>query len=259
MPYLIFNNSRIYYESYGKGEPLLYIHGWNGSIDSFKFNLLNDLKNEYQIILLDLPGCGRSDNIELSYINLCELIDKLVEELQIGKFNLMGFCMGATIALDYVIRNQDKVKKLILVDTYIKFPLILKPLLVNTLNSYIFRFFLDTKLGMCLTKRYLFLKNYKYRDGFFQGFQKSDTKTSLEYVRLLNEYSKIDHYNRMKEVRTNVIIIVGDLTSSTIIKTAKKINRNIENSKLIFLNDSGHFPIEENGTDLTKLLKHILV
>ena len=174
MPHISFQNSKIYYEVHGKGEPLLYIHGWNGCMDSFKFNLLDRLKKKYQIILFDLPGYGDSQEIKLSFEILCKLVTKLLDALKIEKVNLLGFCMGAIVSLDYTIRNQERVKKLILIETYIDFPFIIWPLVLRGINKPLIRFFRFNKLGISLTKNHLFMKNKKYRTEFFELFQKAE-------------------------------------------------------------------------------------
>lgn len=257
MPYFNFNNSRIYYEVHGKGEPLLYIHGWNGSIESFKFNLLDKLAKRYRIIIFDLPGCGNSQKIDLSFEKLSAIIDKLLDILKIKKVNLIGFCMGAIIALDYSIRKQERVNKLILIETYIDFPWIVFPLIVNKLNSGLFRFFLFKKIGKYIIKKHLFLEGYRYRKEFFKMFQKANPKISFDYIKLLWNYSRINHYRRMGSLRTEVNLILGRHTSRTIIRTAEKISKNIPKSNILFLDKAGHFPLEENSLGLSKLICNI--
>lgn len=255
MPYICFEKSNIYYEIHSKGKPILFLHGWNESTESFKDNLLEKLKTNYQLILLNFPGYGKSEKIILSFDNLCKIIDILLDELKIRKINLIGYCMGGIIGLDYTIKNQKRVNELILLETFIDFPFILCPLLINKINYKIFKFFLFNKIGGYFIKRFLFLKNYNYRKKFFEIIKKEDLWVSLDYIKLMWNYSKIDHYERIKGIKTNVKIISGAHTNKSFIKMIRRINENIISSKLIFLEDAGHFPIEENGDGLAKMIK----
>lgn len=259
MSYFKFQNSKIHYEVYGKGRPLLYVHGWNSSYDNFKQNLLGDLKNKYMVILLDLPGYGKSERTGISFENFSSIIDKLLGVLKIKKINLVGSCMGSAIGLDYAIKNPQRIDKLIVIETYIKFPLILHFLRIKKTKSFLFNFFVFNKVGSFVTKKYLLLDNFKYRENFFESFQKNDKKTSLEYLNLLWQYSKIDHYKRMESLDRKVYILVGDKTRGAIIRTAEKIRQSIKKSDLIFVENSGHFPIEENSKEIIRIIESSFV
>lgn len=50
----------IYYEVHGQGEPLLMIIGLGSDITNYS-PLINYLANDYQVIVLDNRGAGRSD------------------------------------------------------------------------------------------------------------------------------------------------------------------------------------------------------
>ena len=53
------NGININYEIYGKGTPVLILHGWGGCIESMS-PITNDLKNNYQVIVVDFIGHGKS-------------------------------------------------------------------------------------------------------------------------------------------------------------------------------------------------------
>jgi pimeloyl-ACP methyl ester carboxylesterase len=49
------NSTKIYYEEYGTGEPLLLIHGNGGSIESMG-NQIDYFKTKYRVIIADNRG-----------------------------------------------------------------------------------------------------------------------------------------------------------------------------------------------------------
>lgn len=62
MPFVKSNQVEIYYEEFGKGPPLLLHHSTGGCIDSWRIDgFLDDLKNDYRLIVMDARGHGASD------------------------------------------------------------------------------------------------------------------------------------------------------------------------------------------------------
>ncbi len=64
MPYAENQGTRIYYEVEGQGPPLVLGHGGGDSLEMWrKFGYTEDLKENYQLVLFDLPGHGQSDRL----------------------------------------------------------------------------------------------------------------------------------------------------------------------------------------------------
>ena len=60
MPYVQSDATRIWYETFGSGEPLLLIMGLSGTIQSWGLQI-PELARQYRLICLDNRGVGRSD------------------------------------------------------------------------------------------------------------------------------------------------------------------------------------------------------
>lgn len=80
--YAKINGSKIYYEEYGKGEPLLLIHGNGGSIKSMQ-NQISYFKTKYRVIVADNRGQGKSElkTDSLTYTQITKDWEGLVEHL----------------------------------------------------------------------------------------------------------------------------------------------------------------------------------
>ena len=255
MPYLNYNNSEVYYEITGKGLPLLYLHGWNGSAKSFRECLSHELGKDRQLIMLDMPGFGRSEYFPLSFDTVSGIIERILIRHDIDLAEVMGFCMGGAFALDFTIRYPGRVKSMILVETSFQFPSIMSPLLVPFIGKQILHFFLFHPLGIRLTKKYLLLPDHSYRQDFYTQFQNVDPNISHAYTRLLYAYSKAGHHERIRSIRARTKIIIGEHTSMAIRSSAKRLGRLIENSEIFMLENSRHFPIEENSAGLISQLR----
>ena len=112
--YITINETKIYYEEYGKGTPLLMLHGGLGDISDFK-KVIPNLSKKFRVIIPDAPGLGRSDyaNNLLSYQLLADYNSKLIDQLKLDSLYVIGWSDGANSALIVAKNRPEKVKKLI--------------------------------------------------------------------------------------------------------------------------------------------------
>ena len=110
------NGVRYYYEIHGKGEPLLLLHGGLGSIDMFGPNLLI-LAEHRQVIAVDLQGHGRSTLGErpIRPTDLGDDMAAVLAKLGQPRVDVLGYSMGAAVALRLAIQHPDAVRRLALV------------------------------------------------------------------------------------------------------------------------------------------------
>ena len=104
---------KMYYETYGKGEPLLIIHGNGGSIVNFSNQIPYFAKN-YQVILADSRAQGKSvdPTDSLSYEMMTDDLNALLDQLGLKSCYVIGWSDGGINGLLLAIRHPDKVKKL---------------------------------------------------------------------------------------------------------------------------------------------------
>ncbi len=104
---------KMYYETYGKGQPLLIIHGNGGSINNFLFQIPYFAK-KYQVILADSRAQGKSVDPKdsLSYEMMADDLNGLLDHLHLDSAYVIGWSDGGINGLLLAIRHPDKVKKL---------------------------------------------------------------------------------------------------------------------------------------------------
>lgn len=107
------NGIRLYYEVYGSGEPLLLMHGNNGSIAAFD-KQIPELSKSYMAIALDSRGQGNStsDSTKLTYELFADDVNKFLDYLNIKQTNVLGWSDGGNIALILALQHPDKVKQI---------------------------------------------------------------------------------------------------------------------------------------------------
>jgi pimeloyl-ACP methyl ester carboxylesterase len=110
------NGIKLYYEIHGSGRPLVLLHGGLGSIEMFGPNL-PALARGRQVIAVDLQGHGRTADIDrpLRVELMADDIAALIKHLGIARSDIMGYSLGAGVALQTAIRHPEVVDRLVVV------------------------------------------------------------------------------------------------------------------------------------------------
>ncbi|HLY98516.1 MAG TPA: alpha/beta hydrolase [Candidatus Angelobacter sp.] len=108
------DDHKIKYAEGGRGEAVLLLHGFGAESGNWN-RMAKRLTRHYRVIAPDLPGWGRSTRLEdgsYGYPVQVERIHRLVQELGLTRFHLMGHSMGGGIAARYAAKYPDEVMTL---------------------------------------------------------------------------------------------------------------------------------------------------
>jgi pimeloyl-ACP methyl ester carboxylesterase len=103
----------MYYEIYGKGEPLILLHGGYGSSETMG-GMIEAFSKKYQVIAVDSRSQGRttdSDEKELTYTQMALDVNGFMDKLQIKKAKFVGWSDGGNIALELALIHPEKIVK----------------------------------------------------------------------------------------------------------------------------------------------------
>lgn len=104
---------KMYCEVYGKGQPLLIIHGNGGSINNFIYQIPYFSK-KYKVIIADSRAQGKSvdNNDSLTYEMMADDYAALLDAMKIDSAYVIGWSDGGINSLLLSIRHPEKVKKM---------------------------------------------------------------------------------------------------------------------------------------------------
>ncbi|CAH0121268.1 MULTISPECIES: alpha/beta fold hydrolase [unclassified Paenibacillus] len=116
MPLERINGTMLYYETYGEGVPIVFIHPPLISSANFRYQQMQ-LSDEFQVITFDIRGHGRSEPSQtpVTYPLICEDILRLMDRLNIEKAFLCGYSTGGSIALEAMLSYPDRFRGGILI------------------------------------------------------------------------------------------------------------------------------------------------
>jgi pimeloyl-ACP methyl ester carboxylesterase len=112
--YVDVNDIKVYYEIYGEGEPLLLLHGNGGSIENFIYQI-PELSKHFKVIAMDSRAQGRTSDSdqEITYKLMASDMSELIDKLNLGRVNIVGWSDGGNIGLELAFAHPEKVLKVV--------------------------------------------------------------------------------------------------------------------------------------------------
>ncbi|REC47375.1 MULTISPECIES: alpha/beta fold hydrolase [Chryseobacterium] len=108
------NGIKMYYETYGEGEPLLMLHGNGQSISAF-MNQVDDFSKKYKVIIVDCRERGKSTydkTKELTFDIQVEDLKQFLDQQNIKKVKILGWSDGGILAILMALQHPDLVDKI---------------------------------------------------------------------------------------------------------------------------------------------------
>lgn len=104
----------VHYEVYGKGKPVILLHGWLGSWGLWQETMAY-LGAYYRTYALDFWGFGESGKKRETYAvqDFVSLVNQFMEQLGIVQAPLVGHSMGGTVSLSVAIQYPERVSKVV--------------------------------------------------------------------------------------------------------------------------------------------------
>lgn len=235
------NGASINYEVYGTGKRLLILHGWGEDIRIFD-QITTALSQNFQLILLDLPGFGRSSSLPYPFAldDYTLTVERFLTALEINEVFVLGHSFGGAIAIK-LATFSNKVKRLILED-----------------SSGIRNKDLMVKLKICIYKTFKLILNEKYREKLRHIIGSPDYRSTgvlrSTFVKIVNE----DIQYKLSKINLPTLLIWGRNDKETPIAQAEVMRDKIKNSKLLIIENAGHFPHLDKPEEFIKAIKEFL-
>jgi pimeloyl-ACP methyl ester carboxylesterase len=115
------NGIDLAYQVFGKGSPLVLLHGGFGSVEMFGPNV-ELLAAGRRVIGVDLQSHGRSPAADrpMHFETMANDIAALMKDLELDHAAVMGFSLGGAVALRTAIQHPELVERLVLISTVFK-------------------------------------------------------------------------------------------------------------------------------------------
>jgi len=110
----------MYYEIIGEGEPLILLHGWSQSGQTWS-GVADDFAKHFQVIIPDLRGHGATDNPSREYFTMKQVafdVYALLDHLKIDSFRAMGISTGGATLLHMATQQPNRIDSMVLIGAF---------------------------------------------------------------------------------------------------------------------------------------------
>ena len=214
------DGTEIYYKVWGEGRPVVLIHGWPLSSDSWDDVALAVANAGFQVFAYDRRGFGRSSHAwsGYDYDTLSADLAQLIDQRELHKVSLVGFSMGGGEVIRYVSRyGVERLTSLVLISSIIPFMLQTE----SNPGGIPKEVFEEMKQGIAKDRSAFFAKFFK--DFFGVGLMSSPvSEEMLEWTRsismqaglkgvldCIDAFSSTDFRSELKAVTIPTLLIHG--------------------------------------------------
>ena len=211
----------IFYQEYGEGKPVIFIHGWPLNHEMWEYQLLELSKYNIRCIAYDRRGFGKSDRPwgSYDYDTLAADLNNLITHLNLSEVTLVGFSMGGGEIARYIGKyGTEKIKKVVLISSVTPYML-----QTNDNSEGIKKEIFDDMIDKIIADRPEFLKEFGKQFYGVDMINQPVSKATLQWnqmqclmsslnatVDCVRSFSETDFRNDLKKIDIPVLIIHGD-------------------------------------------------
>ncbi|MBL6785807.1 MAG: alpha/beta hydrolase [Rickettsiales bacterium] len=235
---------------------IILIHGLGVNGDSWKYQIDILIKAGFRLIIPDLLGFGLSkyQNEEISILNTCKDINKILKSLNIEDASIIGLSLGGVIAMQFANMYPKTVNNLVIINSFAKLPL-------NSIKQKLYLAFrvviaklLPIRIQALIIAYSLFPKNAKLQKEFYQQMQLADKNA---YIKYLEAIINLDIIHSIQRITAKTLIISTNDDKIIPKSCAEILQKNILSAKLKTL-DGSHAAIADNAKEVNKALLEFL-
>jgi pimeloyl-ACP methyl ester carboxylesterase len=264
----------LYYESHGKGEPLVLIPGTGFAGNVWDPYQVPGLSKDLQVITFDPRGCGRSSAPEGIYTieQMANDVAVLLDHLGVESAHVLGHSMGGRIAIAFALAYPNRTRSLILAAAGsgaaarpgeecvpgLPFRMV-NELVEMGFEKFVRAEFFDTTTYF--TKDYL--KNQPDKVQAFYDLAWKHHAAWRPFLRLIMARHNWEATHRLGEISAPTLVVVGDNddVGSNHIKQAVALSERIRNAERFIIKGQSHgffwqAPDETNAWILDWVTRH---
>jgi pimeloyl-ACP methyl ester carboxylesterase len=249
--------------------PLVLIHGTSSSLHTWD-DCTNAWKKKHRVIRFDIPAfglTGPNKKDRYTFDMYVDFVNKVLEKLNVKNCYIMGNSLGGGVAWQYAYKYPQKAKKLILCDANgykfkagkggLGFNIIKKvgkiPVLKNTL------YYITPDNTVKKSVEAVYFDKSKVKDKtveLYMDFMLREGNRKALVSRLLEPVQ--DNDAKIKSLKIPTLIVWGEHDELIPVEFAHQFHKNIANSELAIIKNSGHIPMEESPEEVIPIVENFI-
>jgi len=274
------NGFKLFYKTFGiGGEVLLCLHGGPGATHQYLLSLGELGDEKLRVVMYDQLGVGESEKPKDTSLFTIEYGAEEVEgfrkAMKLGKVNLFGSSYGGALALQYALKYQSNIKKLIIAGGLASVPETIAEM--NRLKTTLPKDVKNTLAKYEARSAFLHPVYLKAVEVFYRNFVCRLQEWPDEVTRAFNDMSIPVYWTmngpneftivgnlkdwditaRLPEIKVPTLVTVGRYDEVTP-KVAETIHKGIAGSKLVVFENSGHLTMWDEKEKYLETLREFL-
>ena len=248
----------VHYEVYGRGKPVILLHGWLGSWGLWQ-DTMSFLGRYYRTYALDFWGFGESGKKRETYAvqDFVSLVDQFMEQLGIANAPLVGHSMGGTVSLSVAIKYPQRVSKVVVVGSPIVGSSLALPLKwagYRPIAFMLFNMMGTFRFGIKVASPFI------CRDERFADMMDRDlSRTTVEsFLRSIASLRRTDLRPMLGQIHIPAMGMYGDRDVIVNPGQWEPMKKGIKHAHIERFPAAGHFPMLEEPQNFSERLKSFL-
>lgn len=198
------NNVKIHYEVLGEGKAVILLNPNSVYTKLFMKSIVKLFSRDFKVYCVDRRGCGKSTrDCELTYEESAKDIYEFIQMLNIDKPVIVGFSGGASVGLHLAIEHSNIISKLVLCSGSAR------------------------------------KVNIKSKKNFDKLIWYPGKKDADKFWKLVDETKEIKE-TELNSIKVKTLVVNGGTRDIIPVSEAEYLSNNIENSKILILENEGH-------------------
>jgi pimeloyl-ACP methyl ester carboxylesterase len=249
----------VHYEAYGRGKPVILLHGWINSWDVWRDTMMAIPEfGRYKVYALDFWGFGESAKQKVpvfkieSFVNM---VHQFMEIMGIVEAPVFGHSMGGTVALSLTLKVPERVKKVAIVGSPINgnsLNVFLKFSGVGWIARFVWRFPAIKQLVM---RMILAGDSLRVRKMIFRDVDKTSTDS---FFRSIGDLHRTDLREQMFKLTVPTLGVFGVHDNIVNPNQARLLAKGVPHARVVMMHASRHFSMLDEPEMFVKVVQEFL-
>ena len=248
----------VHYEVFGRGRPVILLHGWLGSWGLWQETMAY-LGQHYRTYALDFWGFGESGKKRDTYDvrDFVSLVDQFMEKLGIASAPLVGHSMGGTVSLSTAMHHPERVRKAVVVGSPIYGSSLAFPLKLagrQWIATLLFNMMWLFRLGVRAASPFI-CKDPRFPDMMDRDLTRTTVQSFLTSIASLR---RTDLRPGLDRITVPVMGMYGDRDNIVNPRQWQPLQKGVPHARIVRWERAQHFVMLDTPQDFMEKLKLFL-
>lgn len=259
MSSIVTDQGIVHYEAYGRGAPVILLHGWINSWDVWRDTMLAlpDL-GRYKVYALDFWGFGESAKKETPPFQIqsyAEMVSQFMEIMGIAGAPVFGHSLGGTVTLTLALKDPQRVQKAAIVGSPINgnsLNIFLKLSGVSWIAHLAWTIPVIKKMVMWIV---LARDSSRVRKMIFRDIGKTNTES---FFRSIGDLHRTDLREQLHRLTVPALGVFGVHDNIVNPNQSQLLAKGVPHAQIEMMEESRHFPMLDEPARFIEIVQRFL-